>query len=140
MVGARAQAMTEQYQQTNINIPRGYQYIDQRIVEPITGVTGLTSAVRLGTDARFIFCGGLGVAYNVLLPSVRAIEGLLLNIKNASGAIITFFAQEGEQINGNPTLVIADTDVAVIISDPADNISQPPVLPIGWTLFQNGAP
>lgn len=131
--------MTEQYQQTNINLPRGDQYIDQRIVEPITGVTGLTSAVRLGTDARFIFCGGLG-PYNVLIPSVRAIEGLLLNFKNNTDDFVTLYAQEGEQINGNPTLVIAALAVAVIISDPADNISQPPIQPVGWTLFKNGAP
>lgn len=80
------------------------------------------------------------MAYNVLLPSVRAIEGPFLNIKNASGAIVTFFAQEGEQINGNPTLVVANVAVAQIVSDPADNISQPPVLPVGWTLFKNGLP
>lgn len=86
------------------------------------------------------FCGGLNVAYNVLLPSVRAIEGLFLNIKNASGAAVTFYAQEGEQINGNPTLVVADGAVAQIVSDPADNITVPPVLPIGWTLFKNGLP
>ena len=131
--------MTEQFQQTNINQQRPARFVDQSNFDVVVAGTDMVS---LGTDATFILLGevpGPFAPYNVLLPNVQTVEGFFFYFRNASSVTVTLNAQAGQQINGNPTLDILFSEVAIIVSDPVNNNTTPPTLPIGWTLIKNGA-
>ena len=133
--------MTDQYNQTNINRQRPARLVDQSNFDVV--VTG-TDMVSLGNDATFILlsfeAGEPFSPYNVLLPNVQTVEGFFFYFLNRSGATVTVNPQAGQEINGNPTLDILDLSAAIIVSDPINNNTTPPTLPVGWSLIKNGAP
>ena len=130
--------MTNQYQQTSINVPRPARFVDQSNFD--VTIAG-TPMVSLNTDATFVLLAGVAgppIAYDVLLPNVQEVQGYFFFFRNASGAPVTVNARAGQVINGLPTLAIAPTDVAIIVSDPVNHNTTPPTLPVGWTLIKNG--
>jgi hypothetical protein len=130
--------MTDQYGQTNINRQRPARFVDQSNFDVVVAATDMVS---LGNDATFILLGSsvpIPTPYNVLLPNVQTVDGFFFYFRNSSGATVTVNAQAGQEINGNPTIDILQAEVAIIVSDPINNNTTPPTLPVGWSLIKNG--
>ena len=131
--------MTDQYQQTNINQQRPARFVDQSNFDAV--IAGV-DVVSLGNDATFILLGNEGgppTPYTVLLPDVQNVQGFFFFFRNASGAEITIRAQAGQEVDGSAEILVTATEVVIMVSDPVNNNTVPPTLPINWSVLKTSS-
>lgn len=129
--------MTEQYQQTNINVPRPARFVDQS--DLVGGV------VPLSSDDRVIVCGDDGVTgvYNLRLPNAQLVDGLILIIKSppTNPVDVRIDPPLGQTLEGGTISLTAGMGFsAIVVADPVDNSGPVPVLPTNWSRIKVGAP
>ena len=108
--------MTDQYQQNNINQPRGSQ--------DVVGDTALT----LDSDLAVVDSSSNPVT--VLLPDAEQIPGntVYINAPNGGTNSVTISGINGQTIDGLPTLVLSTNEASALLKSDGEN----------WQLFLGG--